>query len=112
MATISAIVITKNEERQIADCLAALRWADELVVLDSFSTDRTVEVCRQFTNQVHQREFVSFPIQRNAALQIASGDWAFFVDADERVSPELDQKYEQQPMPQVPMLATGCLGKT
>ncbi len=89
MPTISAILITRNEERNVADCLAALSWADEIVVLDSYSTDRTVEVCRRLTDKVHQRTFVNFPTQRNAALELATSDWAFFVDADERASAEL-----------------------
>src|SRR3972149_6358735 len=86
---ISVVIITKNEEKQIHGCLESVTWADELVVLDSLSADRTVEICREYTDKVFQQPFVSFPRQRNAAKDLASGDWVFFVDADERVTPEL-----------------------
>ena len=86
---ITAAVITRNEEHNIADCLASLVWADELLVLDSFSTDRTVAIALGYTDRVFQREFKSFPTQRNAALELARGDWILFVDADERVPSEL-----------------------
>ena len=89
MPSISAIVITRNEERHLQACLESLRWADEIIVLDSFSTDRTLEIARRFTDKVYQREFVNFPTQRNAAIELAGGDWVFFLDADERVTPVL-----------------------
>ncbi|MDO8692208.1 MAG: glycosyltransferase family 2 protein [Dehalococcoidia bacterium] len=87
--TISAIVITRNEEDHIGACLESLAWADERVVLDSLSTDRTAEIARAATSQVQQRPFDTFPRQRNAALDLATGEWAFFLDADERATPEL-----------------------
>ena len=89
MAKASALVITKNVERYIAGCLQGLTWADEIVVLDSMSTDRTVEIAREFTAKVFQHEFVSFPRTRNAALDLAQNDWVFFLDADEIATPEL-----------------------
>ena len=82
-------MITHNEERNIESCLSSLRFADEIVVLDSFSTDRTVEIARAFTDKVSQREFKGFSDQKNAAIDLASNDWVFIVDADEVVSPEL-----------------------
>lgn len=88
-ATISAIVITRNEEAHIAPCLESLAWADERVVLDSYSTDRTLEIARAITPAVQQRPFDSFSRQRNAALELAAGEWAFFMDADERCPAEL-----------------------
>jgi len=95
MPSISAIVITRNEERHLQACLESLRWADEIVVLDSLSTDRTVEVARRFTDKVFQREFVNFPQQRNAAVELAGGDWVFFLDADERVTPQLAREIQR-----------------
>lgn len=89
MAKITFAVITKNEERQIGDCLACADWVDETLVVDSYSSDRTVEIARMYTDRVYQREFVSFARQRNNALDLASGDWVLFVDADERVTPAL-----------------------
>lgn len=89
MASITFAVITRNEERRIEGCLAGAGWADEILVLDSYSADRTVEISRRFTDRVFQNEFVSYPSQRNRALDLATGDWVLFVDADERVPQEL-----------------------
>ncbi|MDH7600889.1 MAG: glycosyltransferase family 2 protein [Armatimonadota bacterium] len=86
---ISALVITWNEEKNIQRCLESLRFADEIVVLDSYSSDRTVEIAKRYTDKVFQREFAGFSDQRIAALQYASQDWVLIVDADEVVTPEL-----------------------
>lgn len=92
MAEISVVVLTKNEEKNIADCLETLQWADELVVLDSCSEDATQEIARSQGAQVRQLHFVNYPSQRNAALRMASKAWVFFVDADERATPELAEE--------------------
>lgn len=89
MAEISAIVLTRNEEGNIAECLNTLRWADELLVLDSFSDDATVEIAGAMGAEVQQRRFDNYALQRNAALRIAGKEWVFFVDADERATHEL-----------------------
>jgi glycosyltransferase involved in cell wall biosynthesis len=64
LPTVSAIVVCFNEERNIGACLDSLRWCDEIVVVDSFSTDRTVEICRQYTDRVVQRKWASTVIKR------------------------------------------------
>ncbi|MBI2865689.1 MAG: glycosyltransferase family 2 protein [Chloroflexi bacterium] len=92
MPSLSAIVIARNEERHIANCLGTLTWADEIVVLDSFSVDATVEVAGHFGAKVHQRAFTNFSDQRNAAMLLAQGDWILFVDADERCTPGLAEE--------------------
>ena len=89
---ISAIVLTKNEEDNLPDCLASLRWADEIVVVDSFSTDRTVEVARHSGARVVQHPFQDYAAQHNFAQGQAAYDWIIFIDADERVSAELAQE--------------------
>jgi glycosyltransferase involved in cell wall biosynthesis len=86
---ISVIVLTKNEEEDLPGCLASLAWADEVLVFDSFSTDRTCEIARQHGARVEQHPFTSFAVQRNAAQAAAHSDWVLHIDADERVSPEL-----------------------
>lgn len=86
---ISALIITHNEERDIERCLASLSFADEIVVLDSFSTDRTIELARRYTDKVSQREFRGFSEQRNATLDLATNDWILIIDADEVVTSEL-----------------------
>ena len=88
--TISAIIITKNEEQRINACLMSLDWVDEIVVVDSGSTDRTREICSQNSKVVfHELPWEGFGIQKNRALERASGDWVFSIDADEIVPPEL-----------------------
>jgi hypothetical protein len=83
------VVLTKNEEAHIADCLASLAWCDHIIVLDSLSTDQTTTIARQLGAQVILRPFLNFADQRNAALDLVTSEWVFFVDADERVSAEL-----------------------
>ncbi len=89
MAQISVVVLARNEEANIANCLNTLQWADELLVLDSYSDDSTVEIARGMGAEVRQRRFDNYALQRNAALRIASKAWVLFVDADERVTEEL-----------------------
>jgi glycosyltransferase involved in cell wall biosynthesis len=87
--TISAVVLTGDEERHIAACLRSLAWADEQLVLDGGSRDRTVVLARAQGATVQHRPFDDFAAQRQAALGLASCDWVLFVDADERVSTQL-----------------------
>jgi glycosyltransferase involved in cell wall biosynthesis len=87
--TVSAIVVCFNEERHIGACLDSLRWCDEIVVVDSFSTDHTVEICRQYTDRVIQRPWAGYRDQKAFAHSLATKDWVLLVDSDERVTPEL-----------------------
>lgn len=86
---ISVIVITKNEAANIYRCLASISWADEIVVLDSGSSDDTVALARRHTQHVHETDWPGFGPQKNRALGHATGDWVLSLDADEWVSPEL-----------------------
>lgn len=90
-----AAILTKNEARHIAACIESVRWADAVLVSDSFSSDATIELARAAGAIVTQRAFEGWAIQRNAALEEAAAlgaDWIFFVDADERATPELGQE--------------------
>lgn len=91
MTKLTAIILTYNEARHIRDCIESLRFADHIVVFDSFSTDDTVTIARQAGVEVLQRRFDDYAGQRNAALEAVAGkaDWVLFVDADERVTSEL-----------------------
>ena len=93
---ITAAVIARDEERNILPCLSTMAWADERLVLDGGSHDRTVDLCRAAGVRVEQRAFDDFPRQRNAAMALASHDWILFVDADERVTPELAAEVRQE----------------
>jgi hypothetical protein len=86
---LAAIVLTLNEEKHLADCLASLDWADEVIVFDSFSIDRTEEIARHHRAHFVQHPFANYAAQRNAALAVTGADWVFFVDADERIPPPL-----------------------
>jgi glycosyltransferase involved in cell wall biosynthesis len=89
MNKVSAVIITLNEEKNIKKCLETVKWADEIVVVDAFSKDGTEKICRQYTDRVYKNEFKGFSSQKNYALGKAENDWVFFIDADERVTPEL-----------------------
>ena len=88
--SLSVVIITKNEEAGIRRCLESVAWADQVVVLDSASTDRTAAICRELGAQVHDSpDWPGFGPQKNRALALATGDWILSLDADEWVSPEL-----------------------
>lgn len=95
VSDLTAVVLTKNEEDYIADCLDSLKWCDEVIVLDSLSTDRTIDIARQFKAKVLLRPFKNFADQRNAAIDIVKCEWILFVDADERVSKALAQEVQE-----------------
>ena len=86
---VTATVITFNEAANIEAALASLSWADEIIVVDSESTDRTTEIARKFTDKVIVRPWPGYIAQKNFAAEQASHDWIFSLDADERVTPEL-----------------------
>jgi glycosyltransferase involved in cell wall biosynthesis len=87
--TISAVIITKDEARNILDCLASVAFCDEVIVVDSGSTDGTVEMARSRGAKVVHRDFAGFGPQFNYAASLATCDWVLSVDADERITPEL-----------------------
>jgi glycosyltransferase involved in cell wall biosynthesis len=86
---ISAIVVCMNEEANIAACLESVRWCDEVVVIDSFSTDRTVEIARSHADLVIERPWPGMAAQKQFALEQAKGEWILSLDADERCTPQL-----------------------
>jgi glycosyltransferase involved in cell wall biosynthesis len=92
--TISVIVLTRNEEPVITDCLESVRWADEIVVIDHGSTDKTLEIVKKFGVKeiINAPENSNFSDRRNLGVKEASGEWLLYVDADERVTPELKRE--------------------
>src|SRR3989442_7604566 len=81
MSKLSAYVLTFNEEAKIRDALDSIKWADEIVVLDSHSTDRTEQICREYTDQAYQSDFAGFGKLRNRALEPLTHSWALTIDA-------------------------------
>jgi hypothetical protein len=92
---LAAVVLTKNVANHIGECLKTLAFADRIVALDSFSDDGTAEMARQAGATVLQRQFDNFAGMRNAAMDAVEAEWIFFVDADERIPPELAEEVRQ-----------------
>jgi (heptosyl)LPS beta-1,4-glucosyltransferase len=86
---LAVVILTFNEERNVASCIESVRWADEVIVFDSGSSDRTREIAAELGAVVRQHPFRNYSQQRQAALQQAGAAWVFFLDADERATPEL-----------------------
>ena len=85
MGKISACILTKNEEKNIGRCLQNIApYVDEIVIVDGFSEDKTVEIARKYTDKIYQKEFSgSFAVERNYSIEQSTGDWIFIMDADE-----------------------------
>ncbi len=89
MERVSVVLVTLNEERHIDRCLESVRWADEIVVVDSFSWDRTVDRARRYTDKVIQHEYLGYTRQLVRGIEYATGEWILLIDGDEEVSEEL-----------------------
>lgn len=96
VSLLSVILITKNEAANIRDCLQSVAWADEIIVVDSGSTDDTASIAKEMGARVYvHTDWPGFGPQKNRALDYAGKDWVFSIDADERVTPELRAEIEQ-----------------
>lgn len=89
---ISVVIATKNEEKMIKDCLESVKWADEIVIIDDFSEDKTVEIAKKFGVKIFLHKWPGFSKQKNYGFKRATGDWILSLDADERVTPELKEE--------------------
>jgi glycosyltransferase involved in cell wall biosynthesis len=89
---LSACIVALDEEDRLGDCLASLRWCDEIVVVDSHSTDRTREIAAAAGARVIERDWPGHVAQKEFAIRQARHDWVLCIDADERVSPELEKE--------------------
>ena len=86
---VSAVVIAFNDEMNMRACLESLSWADEIIVVDSFSSDQTTAISQEYTEKIYQHEFYGFGRLRNEAMARATYDWVFSLDTDERATPEV-----------------------
>jgi (heptosyl)LPS beta-1,4-glucosyltransferase len=94
--SLSVILIVLNEADRIRTCLESVQnWADEIIVLDSGSRDDTVAICREYTDQVYETDWPGFGLQKQRALDMATGDWVLSIDADEAVDPELRREIDR-----------------
>jgi glycosyltransferase involved in cell wall biosynthesis len=89
MTRLSVILITYNEEDNIQNCLDSVKWADEIVIVDSKSTDNTVKIAKKYTKNVFIKDWIGYSENKNLALEKCTGDWVLWIDADERVMPDL-----------------------
>lgn len=92
MIPVSVVVVTHNEERNIEDALRSAAGFSEIIVVDSFSTDRTVEICRKYTDRIYQHEWPGYAKQKQRAVDYAAGPWVLILDADERITGELREE--------------------
>ena len=95
MQSLSVVVITFNEEGKLRRCLEPVSWADDIVVVDSLSTDGTVEIAESFAGRVFRRPWSGFADQRNYGMEQARGDWILFLDADEYVTAGLEARIRE-----------------
>ncbi len=89
---LSVLIIAGNEEKNIKDCLESVKWADDIIVVDSESEDNTVEISKTYTGNVFINKWDGFSAQRKFSLSKAKNEWVLSLDADERVSPELKEE--------------------
>src|SRR3989338_9752750 len=94
-AKITVLVPTYNEEKNIRDCLESVKWADEIFIVDSFSSDRTLEIAKEYTDRIIQHEYINSAAQKNWAIPQARYEWVLIVDSDERVTKELREEIEK-----------------
>ncbi len=92
--TISCVMIVLNEESNVRKALESVQWMDQIIVVDAYSQDGTVAICQEYTSQVLLRKWTGAPDQRNYAIQHATCDWVFNLDADESVLPQLREELE------------------
>ena len=89
MLPLSVVIVTKNEEHNIEDALKSAAGAREIIIVDAFSDDRTVEICRKYTDKIFQHQWEGFAKQKQKAVDYAGEEWILILDSDERITPEL-----------------------
>ena len=92
MRPVSVVIITKNEADNIRNALESVQWADDIIVVDSGSTDDTVQIAQQFTDRVVNHEWAGYGAQKNYGASLAAHDWILSLDADERLSSTLAEE--------------------
>jgi glycosyltransferase involved in cell wall biosynthesis len=94
MPKLSVTIITFNEESNIKECLESVKWADEIILVDSESRDKTIEIAKAYTDKVITKKWEGFSVQKSFALANAGNEWVLSIDADERVTPELKEEIQ------------------
>ncbi|TAK34802.1 MAG: glycosyltransferase family 2 protein [Chloroflexota bacterium] len=89
---LSVLVPTYNNESIIRECLESVKWADEILICDSYSTDRTLDICREYTDCILQHEYINSASQKNWAIPQCSHEWVLVIDTDEQLEPQLEEE--------------------
>src|SRR5689334_24008024 len=92
MSKLSVLLPTYNEEAVLTDCLESVKWADEILVVDSYSTDRTLDIVRKYDARIIQHEYINSTKQKNWAIPQCNSTWVLQIDADERLEPALQEE--------------------
>lgn len=92
---LSIVILAKNEEDRIVTCLESVKWADEIVILDNGSTDKTTELAKKYTDKIFKFESDDYSALRNKAFEKSSGDWVLYIDPDERILSDLKNEIEE-----------------
>lgn len=92
MIPVSVVIVTKNEEKNIGDALESVKDFEDIVVLDAYSNDATIEICKRYSVRLYQHEWQGYARQKQMAVDYAEKDWVLILDADERVTPELKEE--------------------
>lgn len=92
MIPVSVAIVTKDEEKNIRDALQSIRDVAEIVIVDAFSIDRTLDICREYTDKVYQTEWKGYAKQKQMAIEHAKGPWVFILDSDERFTESLREE--------------------
>lgn len=95
MQKLSIILTTLNESHNMVGVLESVKWADEIIVVDSFSTDDTCEIAKTYTDRVYQRKFISYADQKNWSIEQATHEWVYIIDADERMPVSLREEIRE-----------------
>lgn len=104
MFPVSVVIVTKDEEKNIEDALKSIADAKEIIIVDAFSTDRTIEICTSYTDKIFQQHWQGYARQKQLAVDYATGPWVCILDADERLTPELKDEIRET------LLKTDCNG--
>lgn len=96
MTTISAVIVAFNEEANIKACLESVKWTDEIILVDSFSTDKTVEIAKQYSAKIFQKKWKGFAADKDFGVTKAASEWIVLIDADERITEKLKEEIKEK----------------
>jgi glycosyltransferase involved in cell wall biosynthesis len=95
MNRLSVVILARNEERNIEECIRTVEWADEIIVVDAESSDRTVALAKKWTGKVYEKKWLGFGPLKNFGIEKTTGDWILSLDADERVTEDLKKEIQK-----------------